>query len=1553
MANLSEDIQCAGSDTQPPMLDRTDFASWQQRIRLYCRGKENRVNILKSIGEGPFQMGTVREPLAERIEGAPHLGPEHPQFYSDLSPKEKDRYNADIRATNILLQGLPKDIYTLINHYTDAKDIWDNHKGETIHDYYVWFAKLINDMRNIKIAMSIMQLNSKFMNNMLPEWGRFVTAVKLNRGLRDSNFDKLYAYLKQHEIHANENKMMLDRFSQHTVDPLALMSNVSHQQHYTQSSSTSPSTYGRYNRGQGTNPWGGGVARYGGVQNRVGNANPGQARQVKCYNCNGGHDNAIDEDADEQPVQDLALNVDNVFQADDCDAFDFDVDEAPTAQTMFMANLSYADPVNDEAGPSYDSNILSEYVKDNAVPIVHNNVSSVPNDAYMMIYKDMYVPHAQSVSKTSPNTVVKNSLTTELETYKEQIELYERRARPKPYYNKLNKVAISYKNPLCLTHPKQVQPALYNGHDIIKDNHVSAIVYNTEDTLEIAEITRKKMSDKMKDSESELSNLGDKSHNDNHDELVNCFSNLEVNHLNMQLKYQNLKDSLGNNPPTPDKDTLNFDSVFVIGKIQASLQGKDNVNRQLKKKISYLQEIRSDIDRTLKVRAVDSQITQLTEKVNVLQAQNDSFRAENDKLKQHYKELNNREVHLDYLRHLKESIETIRDIVEETKVNMRLVLVRKTLTNEIKKLASAPLIMKKQVTFSEPSDTSNSNTHKHVAKMNTQKTNILVPPSTGVNRCTNASGSQPRSNTKNNRISLANDVNKMQVEEQPRTNKSHLRTSNRVDSSSRPKRTVVQIILWYLDSGCSKHMTGYRSRLMNFVKKFIRTVRFRNDHFGAIMGYGDYMIGDSVISKVYYVEGLGHNLFYVRQFYDFDLEVAFIKQSCYVRGTNGVELIKGSRGSNHSTISVEDMMNSSPIYLLSKPPRTNHDYGIDTVPRTPQQNGVVERRNHTLVEAARTMLIFSKAPMFLWAEAVAIACYTQNRSLIHTHHNKTPYEVVHNKKPDLTFFRVFGALCYPTNDSEDLGKLQSTADIGIFLGYAPSMKGYRIYNKRTRRIIETIHVQFDELTGQWLLCISVQDPDFLDFAIYKYNGFDFILGFDPTISTLELIGRVKNIEGKPTMPKGILKKAMRNVAADRQDVVVPLNDVNNANMDKSGSMKNKEDANLVKGDTTAMIAKSCSLVDSHGNKYPSTAATPNKDLPKTACSFANVVRPKDSFSKVHFCALINEEKIESFDCVLPKAAAAKVKSRYENSIVGFFVGKDPSFLVGQQYVSNTWRKFGFEKITRNDDGVYLFKFASKSGMDQVLEKGPWLIRKSPIILNKWTASVSLKKGEGRISFSRALIEISAHFVLKKEVTMAIPDEEGGGHTKEVIRVLYEWKPPHCVDCQCFSHDTNLCPKHVREEIPKTSATDAKANTMDENDDGFVKVKSRKKKKGVDSRSFGGLRLIKPNSKVIWQQKKGVDAKGGSSASPSVSTNDKGKGNGCSKPNLNSSNPFDVLNVEGEEMGESGQQHKVSEHVGTMHLNVNKKKAQEPSSSKSAINDVQEGKNVSSSPVLKT
>ncbi|GJS47737.1 hypothetical protein Tco_0597858 [Tanacetum coccineum] len=223
--------------------------------------------------------------------------------------------------------------------------------------------------------------------------------------------------------------------------------------------------------------------------------------------------------------------------------------------------------------------------------------------------------------------------------------------------------------------------------------------------------------------EAELSKLQDKVQKDNHTELVKCFSNLEVNHLNLQLKCQNLKESFGNNPSPPARHTPDFNSVFVIEKMKASIQGKDNAIKKLRTKISQLKETSSEADRTLDFRTLDFHITQLTEKISVLQEQNELFKAENEKVKQNYKELydsikitrakhieqitalltknenlkcntieslkprvlapgryaidvepipphnrNNREVQLHYLKHLKESVETLHEIVEEAKV---------------------------------------------------------------------------------------------------------------------------------------------------------------------------------------------------------------------------------------------------------------------------------------------------------------------------------------------------------------------------------------------------------------------------------------------------------------------------------------------------------------------------------------------------------------------------------------------------------------------------------------------------------------------------------------------------------------------------------------------------------------------------------------------------------------------------------------------------------------------------------------------------------------------
>nr|GEX72948.1 integrase, catalytic region, zinc finger, CCHC-type, peptidase aspartic, catalytic [Tanacetum cinerariifolium] len=279
---------------------------------------------------------------------------------------------------------------------------------------------------------------------------------------------------------------------------------------------------------------------------------------------------------------------------------------------------------------------------------------------------------------------------------------------------------------------------------------------------------------------------------------------------------------------------------------------------------------------------------------------------------------------------------------------------------------------------------------------------------------------------------------------------------------------VVQIVLWYLDSECSKHMTEDCSQLINFVQKFLGTVKFGNDHVVKIMGYDDFKIGNVTISRVYFMEGLGQNLFSVGQFCDSDLEVAFCQHTCFIRNLNGVDLLTGSRGNNLYTLYLQDMMASSPICLLSKASKTKSwlwhrrlshlKFGaINHLARQGLVRGTNQERLYLLhMDLCGPMRVES---------VKGTACYTQIRSIIRLRHEKTPYELLHNKLHDLSFLYVFGALCYPTNDSENLGKLQPKADIGIFIGYAPTKKAFRIYNRRTRRIVETIHVDFDELTA--------------------------------------------------------------------------------------------------------------------------------------------------------------------------------------------------------------------------------------------------------------------------------------------------------------------------------------------------------------------------------------------------------------------------------------------------------------------------------------------------------
>ncbi|GJX93501.1 hypothetical protein Tco_0348087 [Tanacetum coccineum] len=499
MSSNSDDIQAAGSDTRPPMLDRTDYESWSQRIRLYCRGKENGLQILQSIDQGPFKLGTTRDALGTTPEGGVLLGPERPRTYEDLSDTEKKRYDADVRATNIVLQGLPKDIYKLINHNIEAKASWDNVKmllagseltkedresqlydeferfkmlsGENINEYYVRFHKLVNNMRNIRMTMPNIQLNSKF----------------------------LYAYLKQHEKHAAQDRLIIKRITPATNDQLAFVSTVqphaqsSHVQSHQYPSSSTNLQSPHYPQFPETSQIDSGYTQtdeiLDNLTKHIGtpcpilleqrflrptiNFEPHPTPEIKqLFKMVGLSFRMFKGDRIrirgillwEMVQQEMGVHIIELgmpMQADECDAFDSNVDDEPTAQSIFMANLSSVGSANPQAGPS-NASILSEvHILENAIDHsvsnqdeyeIHNKVQPsnvidstsvhmgnsnvIPYEQYLSVNDISVVPSCASsalnsvcVSPVNDAIVPHDPIAIELKIYKEQVAIYEQRAK--------------------------------------------------------------------------------------------------------------------------------------------------------------------------------------------------------------------------------------------------------------------------------------------------------------------------------------------------------------------------------------------------------------------------------------------------------------------------------------------------------------------------------------------------------------------------------------------------------------------------------------------------------------------------------------------------------------------------------------------------------------------------------------------------------------------------------------------------------------------------------------------------------------------------------------------------------------------------------------------------------------------------------------------------------------------------------------------------------------------------------------------------------------------
>nr|GEV93239.1 ribonuclease H-like domain-containing protein [Tanacetum cinerariifolium] len=299
-----------------------------------------------------------------------------------------------------------------------------------------------------------------------------------------------------------------------------------------------------------------------------------------------------------------------------------------------------------------------------------------------------------------------------------------------------------------------------------------------------------------------------------------------------------------------------------------------------------------------------------------------------------------------------------------------------------------------------------------------------------------------------------------------------------------------------IDSGCLRHMTWNMSYLSNFEELNDGYVAFEgNPRGGKISGKGKIKTGKLDFEDVYFVKELKFNLFSVSQMYDKKNSVLFTDTECLVLSPNfklpdeSQVLLRVPKENNMYNVNLKNIVpfgdltclfaketidesnlwhrrlghiNFKTINKLVKVLGMKGNKRKFSVPKTPQQNGIAKRKNRTLIEAARTILVDSLLPIPFWAEVVNTACYVQNRVLVTKPHNKTPYELLHGRSPSIGFMRYFSCRVTILNTLDPLGKFKGKVDEGFVVGYSVNSKAFRVFNNRTCIVQKTLHVNFLE-----------------------------------------------------------------------------------------------------------------------------------------------------------------------------------------------------------------------------------------------------------------------------------------------------------------------------------------------------------------------------------------------------------------------------------------------------------------------------------------------------------
>nr|GEX34752.1 hypothetical protein [Tanacetum cinerariifolium] len=1167
--STQQDIYAAGSENRPSMLNKNNYVSWSYRIIRYARSRPNGKMIVDSIENGPY----VRRMLATL--GEPDLPvpvPEsfHEQTDEELTENDIKQIDADDQAIKTILLGLLEDEKKakLFNEW----EKFTSTDGELIESYYHRFMQLMNDLKRKKHFPKNIAANLKFPNNLQPEWKRHVTIVHQTKNLHEADFTHIYDFLKmnQDENSYNFPTTHYDQSSSstHSQQSFPINNKYNPQPSLNQNFMQPPMTYLEdindpteamnaalilfakafqltvptnnnqrtssnprncqiarpvAQNQQGYNAWQNGIANQSGTGNIVvaRAEGTGNGNQARCYNYRG------------LGIQLQAEEFDFMAAASDLDEI-----EEVNANCILMENLQHASTSGTklDKAPVYDTDGSAE---------VQLNDNCYDNEIFNMFtqeeqYTDLLEPISEPqlvpqndnhVTSVAPSMVQSEGT---IETSSAPNE--ETRAHQETVYcNLVDQVAQVERLQAQLRDLKGKSsdtPSASNALDPLDQKLESKIVelefqvVNYEREISHLKTTYKNLFDSI------TSNWA-------HAKLYNLI------YENAKLRawlFENTSKSMNNTSGISVTPHVNKPKLIAVTphpkKLHASI-------------LSHFEDVSSDMVNASSTGLVHTARTRRPQpkgnsrNARVPSTSKSSEVKKNVTVKDHHRILL-----------LPTNQKTMSSECNNIKISIR---------NDKSKIVCGTC---KQCLVTVNHDAC---LLSPVNALNSRANNM----------CANAS---PSANQKRHRTHVWKPKQvgfKERLTCKPRLPRFSLKWSPSERSFNLKGKLVASKETNYPndDKACtSNSQEPIRKRnikiLINFVWKFLGTVCFGNDHIAAILGYGDLKWGNITITRVYFVEGLGHNLFLVGQFCDADLEVAFRRNTCFIRDLDGVDLLKGNRSTNRYTINLYDMASASPICLMActtptkswlwhqrlshlnfdtinelakndlvselpkfkyakehlcpsceqgKSKRASHppkpvpnskqrlhllhidlcgpirvasingkryvlvivdDYSqytwvyflktkdetpeeyFDSVgithetsaAKTPQQNGVVERRNHTLVEAARTMLIFSHAPLFLWAEVIATACYTQNCSIIHQHFNKTPYELIQGRKPNISYLHVFGALCYLKNDHEDISKLGVKGDIGFFIGYSTNFVAYIVYNRRTKKIMETMNV---------------------------------------------------------------------------------------------------------------------------------------------------------------------------------------------------------------------------------------------------------------------------------------------------------------------------------------------------------------------------------------------------------------------------------------------------------------------------------------------------------------